>query len=66
MIVPLLLMLLLPKLKNVIKRASQVIQLSSAAKQIAFGIAMSTIGWLLCRVHLSLFDKIFLYRGKVR
>jgi hypothetical protein len=33
--------------------------------EIAIGIAMSLLGWIVARIHLHIFDKWFLHIGRV-
>src|SRR5205085_87357 len=34
--------------------------------RIAFGVAMCTLGWLVARVHLHVFDRLYLWHGKLK
>jgi predicted acylesterase/phospholipase RssA len=65
-IVPAILIALVPKARALVRRTQQVLQFRSGATQVLYGVVMSTLGWLLCRIHLYTFDKLFLWRGKIK
>jgi len=43
----------------------QVIQYRKTFQSILIGIGMGTVGWLLARLHLHVFDRIFLRQGSL-
>lgn len=47
------------------KTAMAVIQIRSTLIRIAFGIAMALLGWLAARLHLHVFDRMFLNMGRL-
>jgi predicted acylesterase/phospholipase RssA len=65
MLVPIALAAALPKAKRLIQGSAQALHIRSLVTKIAFGVAMSILGWLLCRVHVVVFDRLFLRHGKV-
>lgn len=62
----LLLGALLPLAKAWINRVRPLLKPGSALAQIALGVVMASVGWFVCRVHLCLFDRIFLRLGRVK
>ena len=44
---------------------SKVIQYRKTFQSILIGIVMGTVGWLLARLHLHVFDRIFLRHGSL-
>ena len=48
------------------KTVMRVVRYRDTLMEIAFGIAMSLLGWLLARIHLHIFDKWYLRAGRVR
>ena len=64
-ILPMLLAMAIPKAKRWITGSAQAVQIRSVLTKIALGVAMSTLGWLLCWVHVKIFDRMFLWHGKV-
>jgi predicted acylesterase/phospholipase RssA len=65
MLAPLALAAAIPKAKRLVEGSAQALHIRSLATKIAFGVAMSILGWLLCRVHVTIFDRLFLRHGKV-
>ena len=47
--------------KNVVR----IVRFQETLKQIAIGVVMATVGWLVALIHLHIFDKIFLQVGKI-
>jgi len=43
----------------------KVVRWRETLTRIAFGIAMSIFGWVIARIHLHVFDKMFLKRGSL-
>jgi len=46
-------------------RLVKVVQWRESLYRIALGIAMSVFGWIVARIHLHVFDKMFLKRGSL-
>jgi len=57
--------LMLFALLNIVFQIVRVIRRHKPLGQIAFGLVMATVGWLLASLHLLVLDKLFLARGRV-
>jgi hypothetical protein len=54
-------------LANIVgKRVMQVVQWRDSVKRTLYVIGMTFGGWILARIHLSIFDKLFLRIGSLR
>jgi predicted acylesterase/phospholipase RssA len=48
------------------KTVMRVVRYRDTLAEIAFGVAMSLVGWILARIHLHIFDKWYLRAGRVK
>ena len=48
------------------KTVMRVVRYRDTLMEIAFGVAMSLLGWIFARIHLHIFDKWYLRAGRVR
>jgi len=48
------------------KKVMRMVRYRDTLTEIAIGIAMSLLGWLVARIHLHVFDRWFLLIGRVR
>lgn len=48
------------------KRAMQVVRYRKTLSQVATGLGMAMFGWLAARMHLHLFDKLYLWWGSIK
>jgi hypothetical protein len=48
------------------KNVMRVVQFRNTLIHVAIGIAMALLGWLIARLHLHVFDKMFLSRGSLK
>jgi hypothetical protein len=47
-------------------RLTKAIQYRKTFQSILIGFGMGTLGWLLARLHLRVFDRLFLYYGRLK
>lgn len=47
------------------KKVMRIVRYRDTLSEIAIGIAMSLLGWIVARIHLHIFDKWFLHIGRV-
>jgi predicted acylesterase/phospholipase RssA len=47
------------------KKVMRMVRYRDTLAEIAIGVAMSLLGWIVARIHLHLFDKWFLHIGRV-
>ncbi|MET0657416.1 MAG: patatin-like phospholipase family protein [Steroidobacteraceae bacterium] len=66
LLVPIILAMLFPLAKRWINRLKPALNPGSVAGRIAFALSMAAAGWILCRLHLCVFDRLFLRLGRVR
>ncbi len=66
LLVPIALAILFPVAKAWINRLKPALNPGSIVSRIAFGVVMALVGWWLCRLHLWVFDRLFLRLGRVR
>jgi predicted acylesterase/phospholipase RssA len=48
------------------KTVMRVVRYRDTLTEIATGVAMSLVGWILARIHLHVFDKWYLHAGRLR
>jgi predicted acylesterase/phospholipase RssA len=48
------------------KKVMRVVRYRDTLSEIAIGVGMSLVGWILARIHLHVFDKWYLRAGRVR
>ncbi len=48
------------------KTVMRIVRFRETLTQIALGIGMALAGWLLARIHLHIFDQLFLRKGRLR
>jgi predicted acylesterase/phospholipase RssA len=48
------------------KTVVRVVRYRESLAQIAIGIAMALLGWIFARIHLYIFDRLFLRKGRLR
>jgi predicted acylesterase/phospholipase RssA len=66
LLVPIGLAIAFPLAKAWINRLKPALNPGSIVSRLAFALVMAGGGWLLCRLHLLLFDRIFLRLGRVK
>jgi len=44
----------------------RVVRYRDTLSEIAIGVGMSLVGWILARIHLHVFDKWYLRAGRVK
>ncbi|MEJ1963392.1 MAG: patatin-like phospholipase family protein [Gammaproteobacteria bacterium] len=66
MLVPIGIGMLFPFAKAWLAGVKAALNPGSVVAHIAFGIVMATVGWFVCRLHLWVFDRFFLFLGRVR
>jgi hypothetical protein len=57
---------LFPLAKAWISRARPLFNPGSALNQLTFGLVMACAGFALCRIHLWVFNRLFLYIGRIK
>lgn len=65
-LVPIALAILFPVAKAWIARVKPALNPGSVISRIAFGLIMASVGWFVCRLHLWVFDRVFLHLGRVK
>ena len=63
---PIALAIAFPFAKAAITRVKLELNPGSVAGRIGFGLVMASVGWILCGIHLCVFDKIFLRLGRLK
>jgi hypothetical protein len=48
------------------KTILRIVRFRETFTQIAIGVAMALVGWLLARLHLHVFDRLFLRKGRLK
>jgi len=48
------------------KTVMRAVQYRETVIQIAIGVGMALLGWILARIHLHVFDKLYLHAGRVK
>lgn len=66
LLVPVALAIAFPMAKAWINRLKPALNPGSIVRRIAFGVVMAFLGWWLCRLHLWVFDRLFLRLGRVK
>jgi len=66
LLVPIGLAIAFPVAKAWINRLKPALNPGSIISRILFALVMASVGWLLCGLHLLVFDKLFLRLGRVR
>lgn len=66
LLVPIGLAIAFPLAKAWINRLKPALNPGSIISRILFALVMASVGWLLCGLHLLVFDKLFLRLGRVR
>ena len=65
-VVPILIAVIVPAGKALAARLRPVLNPGSVTTRIIAGAAMACGGWLLCRLHIVTFDRLFLWMGRVK
>ena len=47
------------------KTVVRIVRFRETLSQIGIGIAMSLLGWIFARIHLHVFDRLFLHKGRL-
>jgi hypothetical protein len=47
------------------KRLARIIRYKDTARQIAIGVGMGILGWIVAAIHLLIFDRMYLRRGRL-
>jgi len=66
LLVPIGLAIAFPVARAWINRLKPALNPGSIISRILFALVMASVGWLLCGLHLLIFDKLFLRLGRVR
>jgi predicted acylesterase/phospholipase RssA len=66
LLVPIGLAIAFPVWKAWINRLKPALNPGSIISRILFALVMASVGWLLCGLHLLIFDRLFLRLGRVR
>jgi hypothetical protein len=48
------------------KTVMRVVRYRDTLTEIAIGVAMSLVGWILARIHLHIFDRFYLRKGQIK
>jgi predicted acylesterase/phospholipase RssA len=48
------------------KTVMQIVRYRETLTQIALGVVMALAGWILARIHLHIFDRLFLLKGRLK
>ena len=48
------------------KTVMRVVRYRDTLSEIAIGVGMSLVGWILARIHLHIFDRLYLRKGRIK
>ena len=48
------------------KTVMRVVRYRDNLSEIAIGVGMLLVGWILARIHLHIFDRIYLRKGRIK
>jgi hypothetical protein len=48
------------------KTILRIVRFRETFSQIIIGIAMALVGWILARIHLHIFDRLYLRKGQIK